>query len=115
MWILPGRRTIPPTPYPRHCSPEDWSFSGSHAIAALRPSGFNGTDSASPFGGWVIRARQSSVTRETQYPVRSTGAAARGRGGGPGGGPNCADATADAVTIHRSKNVGRLRRNILKN
>src|SRR5579863_5082796 len=113
MWILPGRRTIPPTPYPRHCSPEDWSFSVSHAMAALRPSGFNGTDSASPLGGTVMRERQSSVTSETQYPVISTGAAARGGGGGPGGGPNCAQATADAVTLHRTKIAGRLRIDIL--
>jgi hypothetical protein len=31
----------------------------------------------------TMRKRQSSVTTETQYPVRSTGAAARAVGGGP--------------------------------
>lgn len=68
-------------------------------MAALRPSGFNGTDSAPPLGDTVMRERQSSVTSETQYPVRSTGAAARGGGGGPGGGPNCAKAIAAEVTL----------------
>src|ERR1700733_5411401 len=87
MCILPGRRTIAAAPYALHCPPEDSSFAGSHAWAALRPSALSGTDSASPLGGTVMRERQSSVTSETQYPVRSTGAAARGVGGGPGGGP----------------------------
>src|SRR6266705_3991411 len=40
------------------------------------PSWFRGTLAKSPFGGVTIRKRQSSVTIETQYPVRSIGAAA---------------------------------------
>ena len=31
MCILPGRRTIAAAPYALHCSPEAWSFAGSHA------------------------------------------------------------------------------------
>ena len=65
----------------------------------------------SPFGAAVIRWRQSSVTNDTQYPVRSTGAAARGGGGGPGGGPmpgNCAAAITTVAKLkikHRNQNA----------
>src|SRR5277367_4686341 len=121
MCILPGWRTIAAAPYALQRPPEDSSCAGSHAWAAFRPSALSGTDSASPLGGKVMRERQSSVTSETQYPVRSTGAAARGVGGGPGGGPKpggcpCAE-TITAVTLNNrptDQGVAFLLKRILK-
>src|SRR5919201_4862577 len=51
---------------------------GSHASAARRPAGLRGMLVTSPLGGTNIRQRQSSVTADTQTPVRSIGALARG-------------------------------------
>src|SRR5687767_12814003 len=50
------------------------SFAASQASAIFRPSAFSGTLPYSPLGGVIMRYRQSSVTTETQCPVRSTGA-----------------------------------------
>src|SRR5213594_4543448 len=58
------------------------------------PSWFRGTLAKSPFGGVTVRKRQSSVTIDTQYPVKSMGAIARGACGGWGASPRCPAAPA---------------------
>src|SRR4030095_13916395 len=59
------------------------SVFGSHAIAIARPAGLSGSPGKSPRGAVIIRQRQSSLTIDTQTPVRSMGADARGVAGGP--------------------------------
>ena len=66
---------MPPTPNALHWLPLARSASRLQAAAAFRPSGLTGMLATSPAGGVTIRQRQSSVTTETQVPVRSTGAA----------------------------------------
>jgi hypothetical protein len=66
----------------------------------------------SPFFGVTIRNRQSSVTIEIQYPVRSTGAAALAAGGGPAGAPRWADISDDeakrkSMTVNATGSVVR--------
>src|ERR1700730_6964244 len=65
-------------PYALHLSAAASSFAGSHALATLTPSGLRGRLGRSPLGGVTIRNRQSSETIDTQYPVRSMGAASFG-------------------------------------
>jgi hypothetical protein len=54
-----------------HNSPRLRSASRFHASAIFRPAGLSGTLAVSPFGGVTIRHRQSSVTIDTHWPVRS--------------------------------------------
>src|ERR1700730_15811308 len=77
-------------PYDLHCSPAAVSLSGSQAFPIRRPSLFSGMLAKSPLIGVTMRHRQSSETTETQYPVKSAGAAACADLGGCGGpaGPN---------------------------
>src|SRR5262245_3621040 len=65
---------IAAAPYALHSLPDRSSAAGSHASASLRASAVMGTFWKSPFGGVIIRKRQSSVTNATQYPVKSIGA-----------------------------------------
>ena len=48
---------------------------GSQLSPTFRPSGVSGTASKTPFAGVTIRYFQSSMIGDTQYPVRSIGAA----------------------------------------
>src|SRR5213594_2237857 len=66
------------------------------------PSWFRGMLAKSPFGGVTIRKRQSSVTIDTQYPVKSIGAIARGVCGGWGASPRCPAAPAPAAPPPRA-------------
>src|SRR5438477_7976136 len=65
------------------------------------PSWFRGTLAKSPFGGVTIRKRQSSVTMDTQYPVKSIGAISRGVCGGCGASPRCAAVPAPRAWVRR--------------
>src|SRR5262249_53508740 len=66
-----GTRMIAGAAYDLHAlSPV--SFAGSHWFARSRAACVTGTLETSPFGGVIMRHRQSSVTTETQVPVRST-------------------------------------------
>ena len=96
-------RMMPAAPYTRHCSPAAMSFAGSHDSAAFRPSAVTGMLETSPFGGVIIRHRQSSVTTATQYPVKSVGAAARAVGGAEGA--FCANAGAALASARTAKRV----------
>src|SRR5262245_14270468 len=103
-----GKRMMPPAPKARHASPAAASAAGSQPLATCRPAAFNGTDAKSPFGGVIIRHRQSSVICATQLPVTSTCAAARGKrgGGGPGGPGGCAE-TSSANREHARETAAR--------
>src|SRR5262245_48283960 len=61
-------------PYALHCKPSASSLTGSQASTIFRASALIGTLAASPLSGVTMRHRQSSVTTDTQLPVRSIGA-----------------------------------------
>src|SRR4029450_13603966 len=71
----PGTRMTAGAPYALHCNPAASSFTGSQASSIFRASALIGTLAASLLSGVTIRQRQSSVTTDTQLPVRSIGAA----------------------------------------
>src|SRR5262245_47866655 len=85
---------MPPTPNALHWLPALLSASRFHDAATFRPSALTGMLATSAVmspprppgdgaGGVTMRQRQSSVTIDTQVPVRSIGASARAGCGGP--------------------------------
>src|SRR4029450_7538066 len=105
----PGTRMIAGAPYALHCNPAASSFTGSHASTILRASALMGTLAASPLSGVTMRQRQSSVTTDTQLPVRSIGAACladrRDAGVGAGAcGPN--EGARDTAHLQTSISLG---------
>src|SRR6185436_16401723 len=93
-----GIRMIAAAPYALHWLPAASSFAGSHSLITRLAAWLTGTLAESPLSGVTIRHRQSSVTSDTQLPVRSIGAPSLGERGGAGGPPRCA-ATGDASVI----------------
>ena len=98
-----GIRMIAAAPYALHWLPAASSFAGSHSLITRLAAWLTGMLAESPLSGVTIRQRQSSVTSETQLPVRSIGAPSLGDRGGCGGPPRCADSvTADANASSRA-------------